>query len=82
LLGKDLLQKIGWTEGEGLGKRGQGIVKPLDGVRLANGQEKLADLLKPTKSAIVLLQNICGAGDVGKGADFMRIVCFFIFSFI
>ena len=66
MVGKDLLAKLGWQEGEGLGKRGQGIVRPIDGVRLANGQETLQHLHKESGSRVVLLRNVCGAGDVDE----------------
>lgn len=51
------MKKAGWVDGQALGKHGQGIIRPIDGVRLAAGMEKLESLLG---SKIVLLKNICG----------------------
>ncbi len=81
-IGKELLRKAGgWTDGQRLGKRGQGafvgalivfnltrfprsgIARPIDGVRLANGQEKMESLMG---SCVVLIRNVCGAGDVDE----------------
>ncbi len=63
-IGKELLRKAGgWKDGQRLGKRGQGIARPIDGVRLANGQEQMESLMG---SSVLLVRNACGAGDVDE----------------
>lgn len=60
-LGKELLKKAGWKEGETLGRRGYGLVRPIDGFALAQGKESVASLLG---SRVLAIKNACGAGDV------------------
>ena len=40
-IGSKLLKKMGWTEGEGLGREGQGIREPIIARKVNNGQAVL-----------------------------------------
>lgn len=40
-IGSKLLKKMGWTEGEGLGREGQGIKEPIIARKVNNGQAVL-----------------------------------------
>lgn len=61
-IGLDLLKKAGWDgRSSGLGKDGQGIMKPIE-----SGKET-EESLKGSK--VVLLKNVVGAGDVDRDLE-------------
>jgi hypothetical protein len=81
--GFSILKKMGWDEGKSLGKRGDGILKPVEvevsGIRMRGntrglgfGKENPAEKVRPPPGdTVIALINIYAAGDnYGAGSSF------------
>lgn len=83
-IAEQMMKKMGWTEGRGLGKEGQGILNPLEHKKLNKGKgpasgviidvnSKPGSLLshrrKVESSKVILLRNMVGPGEVDEDLE-------------